>query len=256
MGVVPLFWWVSIAFAAQAAAANLAGFWRARRARWGHAPAWRAVAPYVRALYFVGPPYVALVTGAATPRLYGLVEFDWPRSVQIGAPILTLGFAAGGLLIWLHGRVAARAGALDKLAAAERRAQLSEPWGAAFVLLDTISLQAHWLFYRAGATVLLGDAYLGALAGMALVALEWAVDMRWWLRARTPGQPDDLPVQLGLLVLSTALIIYTRNFWFVLAAHALVWLGWLGLMQWSYRTLTATPPSPAANLLLPGARDG
>ncbi len=255
MITVSLGWWAAIAFAAQAAAVNLAGFLRIRLPGGFGGPAWRVPAPYVRALWFIGVPYLALISGAATLRQYALVDLDWRQTLGAGVPMTLLGFALGALVIWLYGRGPMRAHMPDVLPAEERRAQASEPWGVAFVLLDSLSLQAHWLLYRAGATLALNDPNLGALAGIALVALEWAADMRLWLRARTPGQADDLLMQAGLLVLSTVVFVFTRNFWFSLAAHALVWLGWLALMQWIYRPLTTTPPHADGDALSASAHD-
>ena len=240
-----LVWWVAIAFALQAAAANFGAFLRARLSDSLSAAKWRWLAPYARAIWFIGPPYLALVTGAVHPQLYAVVDLDWRRTFETGLPITALAFLAGALLIWLHARGTLQYYPAFVLPASERRAQLSEPWGVVFVLLDSIALQAHWLFYRAGATLYLHDAYLGALGGMALVAAEWAADLRWWPRLRATGRATDLFQQMALLLLSTVLVIYTQNCWFVLATHALVWLGWLALMLWCYRPFTTADARPA-----------
>ncbi len=237
MSTFSLAWWVAFAFAAQAAAANVAGFVRARSPR-SHSSNWlRALAPYVRALWFVGVPYLALIAGVANPHLFALADVDGLLALQAGWHLIALTLVAGVLVIWLHARGALHTYPAFVLPASERRAQLTEPWGVCFIALDTIALQAHWLFYRAGAIVFLRDAYLGALGGMALVMAEWLVDLRWWQRVRTHGLSEDLFLQMALLLLTTLLAIYANDFWLMLIAHLFVWLGWLVWMQWCYRTL-------------------
>jgi len=222
-------------------------------------------------------PYLALISGVANPHLFAIADVNLSQALQAGWQIIALTFAVGALDIWWHrrGALPIRGWRLEVgdwnvgddathdptsnvqpptsslvLPASEWRARSTEPWGVFFVALDSIALQAHWLFYRAGWTVFLRDANLGALGGMLLVVAEWLVDLSWWQRVRAHGLAEDVFLPTALLLMTTLLAVTVNNFWLMLIAHTLVWLGWLGWMQWCYQPLALKRGSDVS-----GARD-
>ncbi|MBI5878392.1 MAG: hypothetical protein HZB53_12150 [Chloroflexi bacterium] len=217
--------------------------------------AWRrlsGVSWIARALYFVGIPYLALIGGVVTPAQLALAR---PATAQAGAalPALAAWLLAGAMLIGLYGLVVRRFYPADVRPAVRRRAQLARPWGFAFIGLDTLYLQAHWAFYRAAAAAALDvngrDA--AVLAGLALVGTEWLLDPAWWRDMARAGLWEDRVLVGALAVASATLYMVTANFFISLAAHALLWLAWLGLWVWLYRppragTTTTQPPEATA----------
>ncbi len=188
--------------------------------------------------YFIGVPFAALISGAANPRLYALSELDWPRGLVAGSQLTLATFLIVSLVMWLHSRHVRSHYPPYILPFAFRRAQLSQPWGAAFVLFDSLCMQAHWAFYRAGAIIFVNDVYLGALGGLALIGLEWLLDPRWRRQMTRVGQAEDQLLVVALALFNTAMFIYTANFWLMLLAHILLWLGWLAFAQHWYKLST------------------
>ncbi|MBI3734262.1 MAG: hypothetical protein HY259_12540 [Chloroflexi bacterium] len=238
-----LFLWAGVSFVLHALVANGLQVVQTRAAgrfdRLSDYAALRALAHVTRVAYFVGPPYLALISGAVSLRLYALADGEGWEGLRVGAaPVLAV-LIAGAYSLWWQRWIVSRAGPAAVLPAVSRRAQLSQPWGAAFVLLDTLCLQAHWALYRAAAIVFLNDRTLGALGGLGLILLEWLLDPFWRARARQAGQREDPWLVCALAALNTSLFIYTGNFWLMLGAHALLWLVWLGLLQVWYRPLSA-----------------
>lgn len=98
---------------------------------------------------------------------------------------------------------------------------------------ETIYLQVHWAFYRTAPLLWLGAGNEGwaAFAGVGIVALEAALDPRFWAALGDPSRAAR-PLFTGVLCWLSALgFALTRNLWLVATAHAaLAWgsLRWLG----------------------------
>lgn len=178
---------------------------------------------FLRLLYYVGLPYGALLWGhdAVIASLLGLggrkVEvtpadnwLDWAYDVGWGA---ALGIVAWSLLAlgwWAYRRA---------LAAADVE---STPAGAnvsAWTLLREAAFhQIHWAFYRNAPIVTLG-AYWGTWSGLALTALEAALNPAW---RKSLADPQKAPAQLmlgALAVVSGLLFWQTENLWLAVLLH-------------------------------------
>ncbi len=198
----------------------------------------------VRAAFFVGVPYLALLGGAATPAQMALA---WPDGAMAGtAALWTIAALAAGVPgVWLLNRIARRFYPEGVRPLVRRRAQLTRPWGFAFLLLDTLYLQAHWTFYRAAAADALGAAPLDAVAlgGLTLVAVEWLLDPRWWRDMTRAGVWEDRALVAVLAAFSAALYPAAANFFVLLAAHAVLWLGWIAAAARLFRVQAALGPA-------------
>ena len=120
--------------------------------------------------------------------------------------------------------------------------------------VDAALLQWHWAFYRALAIALLpivagalpsseillplgsnwqtAPLYWGSWLGLALIALEWALNPLRRAGLRRPGQRETALLRIALAIATTALFTVTPNFWLLLICHLAVETviaGWLSL---------------------------
>lgn len=245
----PLAGWAAASLIARGIAAVFLSSpaWRdlERNAGWRSRPAsiftWLA-----RAAFYVGVPYLALITGLATPAQMALA---WPDGAQAGTAALwtIAALAAGVPVLWLLARLSARTYPPGVLPLVRSRAQWTRPWGFAFILLDTLYLQAHWMFYRAAAASALDAGPRDvAVAGIILVAAEWLFDPAWWSDMLSAGLWEDRALVAVLAVFSAALYTTAANFFVLLAAHAVLWLGWLMTAAWLLRAqpVSGSPLAP------------
>lgn len=203
----------------------------------------------LRMLYYVGVPSAALLWGhdAVLGRLLGLQRLVLPTSHQ--DEILTANW-----LDWTHDAgwaFALAIGASALLALgwwAYRRALVRvnghpPPVQADFpgwvLPREAVFREVHWAFYRNAPIVAWGP-YHGVWAGLALVALEAALDPAW---RKGLSDPELAPVQLmraALAVVSSLLFLLTQNLWLAVPLHSLVSWGLATLYQASSRPTAFT----------------
>lgn len=228
--------WLSGSLLLAILCANLAWFFRQPRSGavgefTSHVVAWR-FSPWLlqllRLLYYVGVPFAALLWGhdAVVGRLLGLQRFDWSTSggdEAIAANWLdwaydvgwaaALGIGVWGLLAlgwWAYRRALLTAGEGGVVAGAH-----ASGW---VLLREAAHHEAHWAFYR-NVPILAWGAYWGVWGGLALVALEAALNPAW---RRALADPQRAPAQLlrgALAVVSSALFLLTQNLWLALVLH-------------------------------------
>ncbi len=208
---------------------------------------------FLRLLYYIGMPFAALLWGhdAVIGRLLGLQRLDlsvfggeeasantvanwidWTHDVGWAA---VLGIGTWGLLAlgwWAYSRALVAAGVTTDGGETTPRADTSG-W---IFLREAAYHEVHWAFYR-NMPILATGPYWGVWIGLALVALEAALNPTW----RTGlTDPQRAPVQLSrgaLAILSSMLFLLTQNLWLVLALHWAVSWG-LALLA---RTLPLSP---------------
>ena len=196
-------------------------------------------------LFFLLPPPAAWRFGALSPRLMGLAGIGWVESLRAGAPQV---FLIVGLLIfgWLVYR---------RSLSGDRGRSRAERIGATLrAPVDAALLQWHWAFYRAlaialvpilagalarsemlhplGRELLAAPLYWGSWLGLALIALEWALNPFARAGLHRPGQRETALLRVVLAIATTALFTVTPNFWLLLIAHfavETVIAGWLPL---------------------------
>ena len=162
--------------------------------------------------FWIGLPYLALIAGGVSPRLMGLLYIDWITSLRLGVG-LALALIAVAAVARLSLRRTGETGSAGAL-----------HWTVA---LATIALsgaeELFWCFLR-GAVLEL----MLALQVSVQLPLYWSI----WIAAvfalplslayRTGGYARL--VILAVLMMTSILFFYTRNFWLCWAVHAAVLL--------------------------------
>ena len=190
----------------------------------------------VKLAYFVGVPYAAMLLGAADfPAHMGLARLDWPTSIGKGVVAGAAVFAGLAGASWHSIRSLRRLDA-DPLPKPSSLAGLP-------LILNALCNEAHWAFYRLPGILLTGDLFLGTWIGAAVAVLERVGDPRWRRRAVSPEFGLEAWQHIALLGGMSAAFFFTRNFFVVWAAHALVEWGSWAVTQ---RMLAEIEKAPAA----------
>ncbi|MBK8049596.1 MAG: hypothetical protein IPK16_22300 [Anaerolineales bacterium] len=164
--------------------------------------------------YWLGIPYLALLTGAVSPRLMGVQFLDWPITFRLG-----VGLIIGLLVLVMVARLVLQPSADDHSVG-------TAPPTIWLVALATVGLcgaeQLFWCFLR--------GALWELLLSVTVVALPayWAV----WLAAllalpltiAVHGGASWRVLAVGALVVTSVVFFYTRNFWLCWFVHAVLWM--------------------------------
>lgn len=202
----------------------------------------RIVRVFLLALYAIGLPYFALMSGLLPPRFLGLRGWDAlasafsPQPIAKFIPNFLLG-TGNALYLWLpdFGPLLTTVGILGGtfivfLMLFRRNKPLSAATGQPSAFLTLFDV-VHSGFYRAIFWRLLGNLYLATLGGVVILALEWIAVAR-------AGQfsPDDtkrLTLRFGLTLISGIAFIFAPNLWLVGIVHwALWWAVFLSAQLW------------------------
>lgn len=175
----------------------------------------------IRFIYYLGIPFLTVVTGVLGADLLGISGTDWVNGQSIRGFLWQdwargLGLAATAVLamwgVWLVGRATShRSGLMSATLSVS-----SPSWQR---LLSVFYDQIHWAFYRSGPVLWLGDPYWGVFAGLALVLLETGLNpaLRWALQGPESAGPPL--IRVGMAWVSALLFLMTRNLWLTTAAH-------------------------------------
>jgi hypothetical protein len=205
----------------------------------------RLAVPLLRLLYFIGLPYAALLTGSLAPIDLGLtgaggavLGWDvaaWLRGLSLTLTVGVLVVLPVGLASWQI----ARAGHGAALGADDR--------SVGVILIEALYAEVHWAFYRAAPLVLMENVYTAALIGMALVGVEWSVELIRNGLSRAPEDRQRWLRRVLLLAVSATLFVLTRNLWLLIGLHLvleLIWKAWLGRLVHHPIETAATPIEP------------
>ena len=248
--------WTNLAWFFHQPRAGAIGGFVARLVAWRLAP---GLFQLLRLLYYVGIPFAALLWGhdAVVGRLLGLQQFELPvpggeeASVGIAANWLdwaldagwavTVGVGAWGLLAlgwWAYrravvvGKDAVAAGEIDGASDAD-----SSGW---VFLREAAYHEVHWAFYR-NAPILAAGTYWGVWIGLALAALEAALNPAWRRGLADPRRAPGQLVRAALAVVSSVSFLLTENLWLALILDWGVSWGWGTLARVLAVKSTPTP---------------
>lgn len=192
---------------------------------------WRS---FLFAGFWIGLPYLALIAGGVSPRLMGLVYIDWLTSLRLG-----VGLALALIAVAAVARLSLRRSSGQPLDSSQATVAAAK-WGAPIAAIAQSGAEEFfWCFLR-GAVLEL----MLALQISVELPLYWSI----WIAA-VIALPLSLTnrassyarlVAVAVLVMTSILFFYTRNFWLCWFVHATVWL-------------LLTPAEPAAQ---PGAIHG
>ncbi|MGC8877917.1 MAG: hypothetical protein ACP5R2_01675 [Anaerolineae bacterium] len=200
--------------------------------------------PFLRFVYHIGFPYLALLLGALPARYLGLVGLEQldvaPELSTVSGMMDRMRIAIALLLrSWLPqlgpwaSLTILMAGLLTATWTLYRYVRHSTggdppssgiPSSAGDVTAFSTVVYAavHWSFYRGGIWWLGNDLYLGLVGGAALVFVEWGLCA--WL-ARRPLQrltSERTLIEAGLLIATAAIFYYVPNLWLLIPVHWLL----------------------------------
>ena len=184
----------------------------------------RLVAPelefIVRLVRRVQLPYIGLILGGLSPRLMGLTELDWAERFSIGVALLFGVLILLALIrIWLH---------TDQ---EQLPVRATHSTSSGLLLLEGSAQEFHWCFLRGAVWEL-----LFSLPSAPEPPQYWAI----WIGAALalPGisiqreQISDRLITLLILVTTSSLFLYTRNFWLCWLLHLCMRI----ILQWQQPT--------------------
>lgn len=194
----------------------------------------------VRGLYFLGLPYVALISGLIPARFFGLkglelLVIDGPAATLsgVGAMVFTwisdfsslifIGFMLGLVFLFYLMRVlnmSFKDGLVSRLPGV----------GALF---DGV----HWGFYRAALWLLAGSLYLGVVGGIAIVLIEYIAASR--MAYNNHQQQYLLRFALGMVTSIT--FLFAPNLWLILGLHLVLTMLVNGLLKYTHMTMSSQP---------------
>ena len=181
-----------------------------------------------RFFYFVGLPYLAIITGLLAPRFLGLKGLEnfisinlsegWATTIaglQKATTILLLeGLADGSLMI---GVGLAALLLLVGLRLGLARLDLMLATGPHPSISDTLYVCLHWAFYRGIFWVITGDLYLGVVWGLAWVMVERALVV--WTHNDWQVQRLYFLTNTIILILTSTIFFYSPNLWLLGPLH-------------------------------------
>ncbi len=205
--------------------------------------------------YFVGIPYLAIISGLLSPQLLGLNGLEYFNLIDWGSDFLAVQIQQATtlmLLEWLlNVGMTVLAGSIAFLIfvgvwLSLRYQRLGYPSARESVLF-TLYYALHWAFYRAVFWFVTGDLYLGVVLGSAFVLLEWAISqmVRHHFSGMQPGsgQQQRILVNAIILILTSTIFFYSPNLWLLLPIHlamvAIVNRGWGESYQWKTQSGTS-----------------
>jgi len=167
-----------------------------------------------RFLYFVGLPYVALLSGLIPATQVGLVNREWLRDLTLSLP---LGLGAFLVLLLLRALTLWR----EKTAPGGTLTGESSPslW---LTLRESTYQEIHWAFYRSAPLLAVDDRTQGIALGLGIVALEAWLNPAWRERWHHPHLAATVLRTAGLAVIMAVIFGITGNLWITLGLHAAV----------------------------------
>jgi|GEM_PF-1370294 len=208
-------------------------------------PAWMNFgSPFLRFVYHIGFPYLALLLGALPARYLGLVGLEQlygaPELSTVSGMVERMRITIALLLrSWLPqlgpwaSLTILMAGLLTATWTLYRYARRSTggnppfssmPGSAGDVTAFSTMVYAavHWSFYRGGIWWLSDDLYLGVAGGAALIFVEWGLCA--WLAGRPLQQltSERTLIEAGLLIATAAIFYYVPNLWLLIPVHWLL----------------------------------
>lgn len=176
----------------------------------------RGAFEFLRLVFYLGIPYVALYLGWLDMRAMGLGFLDWAKGLRWA---IVLALAAWSMLMFVW---------VPYLRATSMFAMKVDPEASSWPrrAVEVIYMQAHWAFYRATCILILAGilqdelaVYWGASAGIALTLVEAWADPR---TRRLVGQLGDGEAALWSAtqsIVNTVGFVLTRNNWLLALIH-------------------------------------
>ena len=183
-----------------------------------------------RFFYFVGLPYLAVISGVLSTRLLGLKGLEYFLLIDVGAALqsgrLVAEIQYASLLMLLEwfidssSTIGASLVALMVLAGVTlglARAGVVVAGDLGTTPVGIIYYGLHWAFYRAIFWLISGDFYLGVVWGAALVILETMLVAR--VQRNWHEQQSRFLLTSIILILTGTVFFYSPNLWLLWLVH-------------------------------------
>lgn len=183
--------------------------------------------------YWLLLPYLALLSGGVSPRLMGLIYIDWAISLRIG-----VGLAFGLIALALGMRAASTSVHARTNDSTEPRSP-QRTWLAVLTIAGLCGAEEFfWAFLRGAVTELLISPQFSLN-----IPDYWAIWIAAGLAApitliNASGGYSRL-IKAAILILSSIVFFYTRNFWLCWVLHAAIWLIFSQSMRISHPAIAA-----------------
>ena len=176
---------------------------------------WR---PFLFAGFWIGLPYLALVAGGVSPRLMGLLYVDWITSLRLG-----VGLALALITVAAVARLSLRRGSAPPLDTGQATAATPK-WAVPFAAIAQSGAEEFfWCFLRGAVLELMLNLQISVeLPTYWSIWIAAVIALPLSLAYRTSGYARLVAV--AMLVMTSILFFYTRNFWLCWFVHATVWL--------------------------------
>jgi hypothetical protein len=190
-------------------------FWQKLEQRWISRPA--------EFFYFVGLPYLTLITGVLRPQLLGLKGLEYFALLSTNSLIPDIQKAVMLMLVeWLLDSGAMMTAGLMALIVLGGIALGLAHYGikqatSPASVVDTVYRILHWAFYWAIFWLITDDLYLGVVLGTSWVILEWVL-VAHLQKNRLVLQPQRL-IDVILLILTAAIFYSCPNLWLLWPIH-------------------------------------
>ena len=179
----------------------------------------------VRFFYFVGLPYVVVISGMLSSRLLGLGGLEyfifvtwapdlWLIQLQQALMLMLLSWLLDSRSLVPLGLAALLS--LTFLKSGLVRQQI-DCCIARSSSLDTVYEGVHWAFYRAIFWSITDNLYLGVVLGTVYIAFEGVVGHKMW--QQQPSQQQSFLMNMIILILIALLFFYVPNLWLLLPIH-------------------------------------
>ena len=188
----------------------------------------------LRLVYFAGLPYLALILGVVAPRFLGVSVADWGPSLLSGLKLGLMAFVAIAGCLSYYAVTPLKLARLEPQGLSAEMASLRVPLGWSLLLVEVVSREAHWAFYRAGIAQLLNDVYAGSFIGLSLVLLELYANPRYRHGLLQAGQAESILLGVTYAVLSTLIYLVTGNLWACIVVHLGITVGTAALLRRLY----------------------
>jgi len=165
-------------------------------------------------------PYFALISGQISPRLMGFSGYDWSNSLSIGSLLIVSVFA-----LWIGIRVTEEANSVAVEATPEQLSLgMSLKWSINGLLLLTAGgWELNWAFWRVvfsqGVALLVAGIESPLYWGIACAVLFALLTL--FFSALTPAARIT---SVAILIATSVLFLFTRNFWLCWFLHAMLQL--------------------------------
>ena len=201
----PVFFWVGIEVALLAAWVGARRFATGRRER------------LLRLLRLILIPYIALISGGVSPYWMGLSGINWQIALSLGSILI-----ASSLLLWLFVRsILLTADSTEgDLPGHRPEASLGE---RAFVFFEGGAREFNWCFWRAIVTELFHSFASGVTLPVywgGVVSILCLLPEIWLSESNTIQRL----ISVVVLIVTSVLFFYTRNFWLCWVANVLLHL--------------------------------